>query len=103
MTNMLVGNPELGKALAARLGDKNVVLMRGHGDVVVASTLPMAVFRAYYTDADARILSQALALGGGVTYLDDEEAKKMSRVLDNIHLRAWALWKLSAQKDMPAK
>jgi HCOMODA/2-hydroxy-3-carboxy-muconic semialdehyde decarboxylase len=103
MTNMLVGNPELGKALAATLGDKNVVLMRGHGDVVVASTLPMAVFRAYYTDADARILSQALALGGGVTYLDDEEAKKMSRVLDNIHLRAWALWKLSAQKDMPAK
>src|SRR5262249_9725192 len=81
MTTMLVGNAALGKALAAKLGDKNVVLMRGHGDVVVAATLPMAVFRAYYTDADARLQSQAIALGGPVTYLEDEEGKKMSGVL----------------------
>jgi hypothetical protein len=31
MTNMLVGNAQLWKDLAETLGDKNVVLMRGHG------------------------------------------------------------------------
>lgn len=93
MTNMLVGNAARGKALAEVLGDKSVALMRGHGDVVVAGTLQMAVFRAYYTDADARLLSQAIALGTPVTYLAPEETQKMARVLDNIHLRAWDLWK----------
>src|SRR5215510_8200590 len=35
MTNMLIANATLGKALAETLGDKAVVLMRGHGNVVV--------------------------------------------------------------------
>lgn len=93
MTNMLVGNAARGKALAETLGDKSVALMRGHGDVVVAGSLQMAVFRAYYTDANARLLSQAIALGTPVTYLAPEETQKMSGVLDKIYLRAWDLWK----------
>ena len=34
-TDMLVSNPALGKSLAQTLGNKPVVLMRGHGDVPV--------------------------------------------------------------------
>ncbi len=34
-TDMLIRNPELGAALARRIGKSAVVLMRGHGDVVV--------------------------------------------------------------------
>jgi ribulose-5-phosphate 4-epimerase/fuculose-1-phosphate aldolase len=93
MTNMLVSNGPLGKALAASLGDKNVVLMRGHGNVVVAATLPMAVFRAYYTETNARLQLQAMGIGGDITFLDKEEGEKAGEVLENIHLRAWALWK----------
>ncbi|TGE01673.1 class II aldolase/adducin family protein [Methylobacterium nonmethylotrophicum] len=92
-TDMLVRDAVLGRALAATLGDKAVALMRGHGDVVVGPTLPMAVFRAVYTEVNARIQSQAMALGGPLTFLDAEEGEKAGRALDQIHLRAWELWK----------
>jgi ribulose-5-phosphate 4-epimerase/fuculose-1-phosphate aldolase len=103
MINMLVGNTQLGKALAETLGDKIVVLMRGHGDVIVAGSLQMAVFRAYYTDVNARLQSQAIGLGTPVTYLAPEEAQKMSVVLDQVHIRAWDLWKRSAIEKMASK
>ena len=70
--------------------------MRGHGNVVVASTLPMAVFRAVYTEINARLQAQALALGGPVNFLAPEEGEKAMRVLENIHLRAWDIWKRTA-------
>ena len=99
MTDMLIGSRELGRALANTLGDNNVALMRGHGNVVVASTLPMAVFRAVYTEVNARLQAQALALGGPVNFLAPEESEKAMRVLENIHLRAWEIWKRTALKD----
>ncbi|WP_018262074.1 class II aldolase/adducin family protein [Methylobacterium sp. WSM2598] len=92
-TDMLVRDSRLGRALAATLGDKAVALMRGHGDVVVGPTLPLAVFRAVYTEVNARIQSQAMALDGPPVFLDREEAEKADRALDQIHLRAWDLWK----------
>src|SRR3984957_15799993 len=63
-TDMLVRDTQRGKSLAQTLGDKPVVLMRGHGDVAVGPSVKMAVFRAYYTDVNARLQSQAIALGG---------------------------------------
>jgi HCOMODA/2-hydroxy-3-carboxy-muconic semialdehyde decarboxylase len=93
MTDMLVRDAELGKALARSLGDKSVALMRGHGDVVVGPTLPLAVFRAVYTEVNARLQAQAMALGGPINALAPEEGEKANKVLDQIHLRAWDLWK----------
>jgi ribulose-5-phosphate 4-epimerase/fuculose-1-phosphate aldolase len=98
MTDMLIGNGELGRALAKTLGDKNVALMRGHGNVVVANTLPMVVFRAVYTEVNARLQAQAIALGGPVNFLAAEEGEKAMKVLENIHLRAWDIWKRTALK-----
>lgn len=92
-TNMLVGNGKLGKSLADTLGNNSVALMRGHGAVVVASTLPLLVFRAVYTDQNARMQSQAIALGGPITFLDNDEAAQASKVIDQIHGRAWDLWR----------
>src|SRR5437762_7304820 len=54
-TDMLVGNPEKGVALAATLGSHDIVLMRAHGSVACAPTLERAVFRAVYTEVNARI------------------------------------------------
>jgi ribulose-5-phosphate 4-epimerase/fuculose-1-phosphate aldolase len=100
MTNMLVSNAKLGKALAETLGDKNVLLMRGHGNVVVAASLPMAVFRAVYTETNARLQMQAIGIGGPINFLEKEEGKKAMQVLDQIHTRAWDLWKRKVtQKD----
>jgi ribulose-5-phosphate 4-epimerase/fuculose-1-phosphate aldolase len=46
MTDMLIGSNQLGHALAQTLGDKNMVLLRGHGAVVVGPGLHVAVGRA---------------------------------------------------------
>lgn len=103
MSNMLVSNAQLGKALATTLGDRSVALMRGHGSVVVAATIPMAVFRAHYSNMNAQLQSQALALGGSVSYLLGEESQKTLGVIDQIHGRAWDLWKRAALEKMAPK
>jgi HCOMODA/2-hydroxy-3-carboxy-muconic semialdehyde decarboxylase len=100
-TNMLISNRDLGHALAQTLGEKPVALMRGHGDIVVAASLPMAVFRAVYTEVNARLQQQAIALGGPVTYLSPEEAAKADLINEQVLARPWELWKrrVSGKRD----
>src|SRR6516225_3487352 len=93
-TNMLVGNSAIGKSLAQALGDKPVVLMRGHGDVAVGPSVRMAVFRAYYTDVNAKLQSQAIALGGEVNYLTPGEGAKADKTNFAVIDRIWNLWKM---------
>ena len=93
-TNMLVGNSAIGKSLARALGDKPVVLMRGHGDVAVGPSVRMAVFRAYYTDVNAKLQSQAIALGGEVNYLTPGEGEKAHKADSAVIDRIWSLWKM---------
>jgi len=50
---MLVLNASLGDALAAKLGANPVILMRGHGETVVGSSVREATVRAIYTHIDA--------------------------------------------------
>lgn len=100
MTNMLVSNNALGKSLAQTLGESSVALMRGHGNVIVARTVQMAVFRAVYTELNARLQLQAASLGGPINFLADEEGEKAMQVLDNIHVRAWDIWKRTALAQM---
>lgn len=93
ITDLLVGDTRLGRALAKTLADKYAVLMRHHGAVVVANSIPNAVARAVYLDQNARIQLQTAALGGHATYVDPGEAKL--RMADpNEYSRAWDLWKL---------
>jgi ribulose-5-phosphate 4-epimerase/fuculose-1-phosphate aldolase len=95
-TDMLVRTPALGHALAQTLGDRPVALMRGHGAVVVGDSLPRAVFRSVYTEMNARLQAQAMALGGPVTYLDDEEARRAEASVGGTTVRPWELWKKKA-------
>jgi ribulose-5-phosphate 4-epimerase/fuculose-1-phosphate aldolase len=99
VTNMLVSDNAIGKSLAATLGDKSVVLMRGHGDVTVGPNVKVAVFRAYYTDVNARLQAQAIGLGSEITYLSPEEGAKADQVNFAVLDRVWNLWK---QKVQPA-
>jgi len=96
MTDMLVRSPRLGAALARTLGDHPVVLMRGHGAVAVGPTLQHVVFRAVYTEMNARLQGQAMTFGGPVRFLDPEEARKAEASLDGTLSRPWELWRSKA-------
>ncbi len=96
-SDMLVRSPELGHALAKTLGAHTVALMRGHGAVIVAADLPHAVFRSVYTELNARLQAQAMALGK-VKYLDDEEARKADATMGATVQRPWELWRRKAMK-----
>src|ERR1700752_4225754 len=52
-TDMLIRNPELGAALARKLGRSAVVLMRGHGDVVVGVTVQQVAYLSILSELDA--------------------------------------------------
>jgi HCOMODA/2-hydroxy-3-carboxy-muconic semialdehyde decarboxylase len=99
-TDMLVRDSGIGKSLARTLGDKPVVLMRGHGDVTVGPDVKIAVFRAYYTDVDARLQSQAIGLGTEVTYLSTEEGAKADAINFAVIDRIWNLWKQRVQTSV---
>lgn len=92
-TDMLVRNTAHGQALVEKLGAEAVVLMRGHGFVAVADTIPLAVYRAMYTELNASIQSRAIGLGGEVTYLDPQEAGLADAANRIQTARPWALWK----------
>ena len=97
MTDMLVSDSTKGRGLAQTLADKTCVLMRGHGVVVVGSTIPIAVGRSIYLELNARIQAQAMALSRNVTYLDAEEAKRVMDAGENRgYERPWELWKAKA-------
>jgi ribulose-5-phosphate 4-epimerase/fuculose-1-phosphate aldolase len=97
-TDMLIRTPLLGAALAQSLGDATVALMRGHGNVVVGRSLPEVVFRAIYTETNARLQADALRLGDGrAIYLSDGEAAASMATNAGVLTRAWELWKAAAR------
>jgi hypothetical protein len=63
---------------------------------VVAADLPQAVFRSVYTELNARLQAQAISLGGTVTYLDDEEARRAEATMGSTVQRPWELWRRKA-------
>lgn len=91
-TDMLVRSQKLGESLAATLAGNPVSLMRGHGSVTVGPNLHQAVFRAYYTEMNARLQGEALRLGP-VTFLNAEEARLSSVTNAGVMERAYELWK----------
>jgi len=97
-TDLLVRNPTLGAALAKALGDKTVALMRGHGSVAVGNSLQQVVYRAVYTEVNARLQSDAMRLGT-VNFLTPGEAAKAAITGDGLIGRPWDLWKRRAMKD----
>jgi len=92
-TDLLVRNHDHGRALAEALGESDVALMRGHGYVAVAASIPMAVYRAIYTQMNADLQQRAIALGGSVTYLVPEESALTVPVQELTIMRPWELWK----------
>jgi ribulose-5-phosphate 4-epimerase/fuculose-1-phosphate aldolase len=98
-TNLLISDMHLGRALAQALGDKPVCLMRGHGSVAVGANIRQAVYRAIYTEMNARLQAEAMRLGGNVNYLSPGESER-TRTLNEAFLdRPWGLWTSEAERN----
>jgi len=93
--DLLVRDRPLGRALAGTLGECACVLMRGHGMTVVGDSVPEAVFRAIYTQMNARLQLQARQLEGPVEFLSDEEGRRATAANRGTLERPWELWKKS--------
>ena len=90
-TDMLISDARLGAALAASLGPRSAVLMRGHGSTVVGASIEQAVYRAIYAEVNARLQIAAKQLGE-VTYLTAQEAARSAAINDTQLPRVWELW-----------
>ena len=94
-TDMLVSNGTKGVALAEVMGKRDIVLMRAHGSVACGPMLQAAVFRAVYTEVNARIQHWTNALGSGapMAALDDDEGRLADVPNQTAGMRAWDLWR----------
>jgi ribulose-5-phosphate 4-epimerase/fuculose-1-phosphate aldolase len=95
MTDMLIRTPHLGKALAASLADKPIVLMRGHGATMVGGSIKQVVYRSIYAALNAGLQMDALRLGEP-NFLEPQEAANAAAANDKVIERPWALWKRQA-------
>lgn len=101
-TNMLVCDCAKGKALAYKLGHSDVVLMRAHGIVACGPTLEVAVFRAVYSEVNARILHWTKGLAGErpVAVLDEKEGELADELNRTAGMRAWHLWRTQMRERL---
>lgn len=91
-SNLLVSTPTLGEALATKLDQANVVLMRGHGSTAVGPSVELAVYRAVYAETNARIQTAAMLLGP-INALTPGEADATDE-MNAVHVgRSWDFWK----------
>ena len=95
MTDMLVCDCAKGLALAETLEDKHVALMRAHGSVATGDSLQTAVFRAVYTEVNARIQLSAISIeeNGSIEALEQEEGILADEINKTAGMRAWNLWR----------
>jgi L-fuculose-phosphate aldolase len=73
-TGDLIVTAELGRDLAATVGDRNAALMVHHGIVACGADVPTAVFTAVFLERACRTNMRSLAAGGPKTWSSDEEA-----------------------------
>ena len=101
MTDMLVCDCAKGLALAETLEDKHVALMRAHGSVATGDSLQTAVFRAVYTEVNARIQLSAISIAedGGIEALEPEEGILADEINKTAGMRAWNLWRMEIRSQ----
>jgi ribulose-5-phosphate 4-epimerase/fuculose-1-phosphate aldolase len=90
-TDLLITNMEMANAMAQKMGQHDVVLMRGHGATIAGRNLPEAVYRAIYSELNARIQFQASMLGQIKHLSKAEGLATVERISPQIK-RAWDLW-----------
>jgi len=91
-TNLLVTTLNMARDLAAALGHRSAILMRGHGAVVAGASLREVVFNSIYLQLNADLQMKAQTLGD-VTFLSDGEVAAVLRTRGSFTFeRAWEFW-----------
>jgi L-fuculose-phosphate aldolase len=90
-TGDLVLTAELGRRVAAVLGDRNACLLVNHGILVAAPDVPTATVTAYLLDRACRMQLTVMAAGGEATSSSPEEslAKRAHCYPDQLLHDAW--------------
>jgi HCOMODA/2-hydroxy-3-carboxy-muconic semialdehyde decarboxylase len=86
--------PEKAAEIARALGSSKAILLRGHGAVVVAQSIPEVCMLSLYLEESARLQAQVTRLGHPI-YLGREEAERIARSTFKpaSTLRAWEHFK----------
>jgi len=101
-TSMSISNLEMAASIAKTMGAGRMALLRGHGAVFAAGSLPELALLGVYAHENAQLLATAHVLGGGkVKHLSEGEVQKCNDMLSirGRTLRPWQAW--SAAIGMP--
>ena len=83
--------------VAAALGKRPAILLRGNGQVAVGRSIAEAVMMAIYLEEAAAMLYGALQVGAPVFLSSDESASRQEETLPAVDLeRAWNYFKSKA-------
>jgi ribulose-5-phosphate 4-epimerase/fuculose-1-phosphate aldolase len=100
---VLVDTPQRGRALAAALDDRPVVLLRNHGVALVGGSLPGVVQQSVFLEKNAQIQSDLLARGDEIIYLELDTGPRGGAGGGggggDAGGRAWELWKRQVSLD----
>jgi HCOMODA/2-hydroxy-3-carboxy-muconic semialdehyde decarboxylase len=91
-TDLLVRDAAQADSLAAALGPRTVVLMRGHGCIVTGADLRAAVFAAVYLERNATLLAAALRLGEVRSLSAGETDRAAEMLRGRAGERTWEYW-----------
>lgn len=99
-SGMLIMNPKEAERVARTLGNKRALLLRGHGVVVVGSSLEEVVMSSIYLATNAEIQYRSMMLGSP-KYLSYEEGRAAMEVMFGpVPLeRAWGYWADRVEKS----
>jgi ribulose-5-phosphate 4-epimerase/fuculose-1-phosphate aldolase len=91
-TGDLILTRELGRDVAAALGERNALMLVNHGIVTVGPDVPTAVMTAVLLARACRIQLTAMSAGGWATWSDDAEAlsKREHCYPPELLAQAWA-------------
>lgn len=111
----IITNPALAKSMAESLGKSNMLLLFGHGVVIVDTSLYRLVNRANGLRRGAQVQMQTIALGGQPNYLDmprgaepaaaaqkTPNAPRGTGGTEGVE-RSWEYWKKEAQSAMKSQ
>ncbi len=98
-TNLLLVKPEEGASLARTLGQAPLVLMKGHGATVVASTIQELMFRTVYSCRNAEYQYAAAMLGKVVPLRPGEvDLAAQINAMPTATFRTWEYWQVRLEK-----
>ena len=75
--SVLVRTPELGREVAAAMGDSAACILRGHGVVTVGESVQHATMRALDLGELSRISAEVASLGGQPQTLPDDDRREL--------------------------